>query len=123
LRIVAFLAAAAIAAPAAAQPAASAQGANLFKQRCAMCHATAPGVKSTMGPNLAGVAGRASGAAKDYAYSKALAGGKIRWDAAALDAFLAAPAKKAPGTKMMIGVPNAADRKAIVAYVGTLKGS
>lgn len=119
--VIVGLALAAAAAPAGAQTL-SAQGANLFQQRCSACHAVKPGAKS-MGPNLAGIAGRKSGGVTGYAYSKALAGGKVHWDAASLEAFLAAPTKKAPGTKMMIGVPNAADRKAIVAYLGTLKGS
>ncbi len=45
----------------------------------------------------------------------------IRWDAASRDKYLAAPAKAVPGTKMMIAVPNAEQRAAIVAYLATQK--
>jgi cytochrome c2 len=88
-----------------------------------MCHAAARGAPSPVGPNLAGVAGRRSGAAAGFAYSAALKGGKLRWDAATLDRFLAAPARAAPGTGMFAAVPAAAERKAITAYLETLKGS
>lgn len=97
------------------------QGSTLFKQRCAMCHMTAPGAAYSPGPHLTGVVGRSSGAAPGFSYSAALAKGKLRWDAATLDAFLKAPAQRAPGTTMPIGVPAAQDRKAIIAYLATLK--
>lgn len=98
----------------------AAAGATLFKQRCAACHSTAPGAKSAVGPNLAGVAGRKAGQG-DFNYSPALRSSGITWDKAKLDSFLAAPKKLVPGTRMVIGVPNAQQRANIVAYLHTLK--
>jgi cytochrome c len=96
---------------------APANGEKLFKQRCASCHAIAPGAKSAMGPNLAGVAGRKAATAPGYNYSPALKKWGKAWDANSLDAFLAGPNKFIPGTRMMIALPNPADRKAVVAYL------
>jgi cytochrome c len=45
---------------------------------------------------------------------------KLTWDAATLDSYLAAPAKKVPGTRMPISTPDAGKRAAIIAY---LKGA
>ena len=95
-------------------------GETLFKQRCGVCHTTTPG-PSKMGPALNGVVGRKSGSSPGFAYSDAMKKAAIRWDAASLDKYLAAPAKAVPGTKMMIAVPNAEQRAAIVAYLATQK--
>lgn len=107
-----------IATPGQAQDAAA--GATLFKQRCAACHATTPGKKSAVGPNLAGVSGRKAGQA-DFNYSPALRGSGLTWNKSTLDSFLAAPRKVVPGTRMVIAVPNAQQRASIVAYLNTLK--
>jgi cytochrome c len=90
-----------------------------FKRRCAMCHAVA-GKGGKMGPDLAGVVGRKAGASA-YSYSQAMKGSKVVWNAAALDAYLAAPSKMIPGTKMTISVSQAEDRKAIIAYLASTK--
>lgn len=40
------------------------------------------------------------------------------WDEAALDAYLAAPMKNLPGTRMAFaGIPDAAERKALILYL------
>jgi cytochrome c len=96
-------------------------GAVLFKQRCAVCHATEAGKKSALGPNLSGVYGRGA-AAGAYGYSPALRKAKIQWDARTLDTWLSAPSKMVPGTRMFISVPKPEDRKAIVTYLMSLKG-
>lgn len=111
----AFAALTLLAAPAAAQ--AAPNGEALFKQRCGTCHTITPGGRQAMGPNLSGLAGRKAGSAPGFKYSPALVAWGKNWDAATLDQFLAAPAKAVPGTRMMIAVPNAADRQAIVAYL------
>lgn len=107
-----------MASPGQAQDAAA--GATLFKQRCAACHSTAPGAKSAVGPNLAGIAGKKAGQGA-FNYSPALKGSSLTWDKATLDRFLAAPRKVVPGTKMVIAVPNAEQRANIVAHLMTLK--
>jgi cytochrome c len=99
------------AAPAAAPAAAVAKsGADVFK-KCAACHSVTPDGRNGIGPGLQG-----------FTYSNALKGKGGVWDDAALDAFIAAPAKWAPGTKMMFaGISDPADRKALVEYLATLK--
>ena len=95
-------------------------GDALFKSRCALCHSVKPGEKGTLGPNLSGVFGSAAGSGA-YAYSAALKGSKIRWDARSLDTWLSGPSKMVPGTKMFTSVANGEDRKKILAYLASLK--
>jgi cytochrome c2 len=99
-----------------AEDASAQRGATLFRQRCSTCHAVAPGL-AAMGPSLAGVVGRKSGAGPGYAYSKAMRQANLTWTRETLDRFLAAPAKAIPGSRMMVSVPTAADRAAIVAFL------
>lgn len=118
-RAIAIVAAAA--ALAAATTAQAAPGDQIFKQRCAMCHTITPGKSGPMAPSLSGVVGRKSGTGPYSAYSPALkAAGKV-WTPANLDTFLTAPTKVIPGTRMVIPVPVAADRKALIAYLATVK--
>lgn len=105
---------------AAAAPAAAQTGADLFKQRCQMCHVAKAGAKPGIGPNLAGVVGRRAGTTA-YAYSPRLKASGIVWNKATLDRFLAAPNKAVPGTKMFMAVPDARQRALIVAHLATLK--
>ncbi|WP_312162112.1 c-type cytochrome [Phenylobacterium sp.] len=105
---------------AASAASAAPSGEAVFKQRCAVCHSIAP-APGKMGPPLAGVAGRKAGTLPGYAYSAAMKGSKLVWDAAALDTYLKAPAKSVPGTKMLVGAPDAEQRAALVQYLGTLK--
>lgn len=95
-------------------------GEDIFKQRCAVCHAVQP-APGKMGPPMAGLAGRKAAAVPGFAYSAALKNSKLAWTPATLDTFLAAPGKMVPGTKMLIGVPDAQQRAALVQYLGTLK--
>ncbi len=99
----------------AASPALAADGAQLFNMQCKMCHAGGP-----MGPSLAGVAGGPI-AAKTFAYSPGLKAKGGTWTDAALDAYLKQPGAFSPGTKMLISVPSAESRAALIAYLKTLK--
>ncbi|HKT77174.1 MAG TPA: cytochrome c family protein [Sphingobium sp.] len=117
-RIAVAAAAMLIASPALAQAGDAAKGKTTFV-RCVACHSVDPGV-NRMGPSLAGVVGRTSGTAPGFAYSPAMKNAKIRWDAKSLDAFLTKPAAKVPGTKMIfVGLPNAADRANVIAYLAS----
>jgi cytochrome c len=89
---------------------------------CAGCHSTDGSAKPT-GPTLKGVFGaKAATADKKYArYSTALRNSKITWTAQELDAYLKAPTLRVKGTTMAISVPDEKRRKAIVAYLRTLK--
>mgnify|MGYP001028198029 CR=1 FL=1 len=95
-------------------------GETLFKQQCGVCHSVAP-TPGKMGPPLKGVVGRKAGTLPGYAYSTAMKGSGVTWDAAKLDAYLAKPTAVVPGTKMMIGAANPAQRAAIIAYLATQK--
>lgn len=98
-----------------AAPALAADGAQLFNMQCKMCHGGSP-----MGPSLAGIAGTKIGEGT-FAFSPALKAKEGTWTDANLDAFLKSPTTFAPGTKMMISVPNDENRAALVAYIKTLK--
>jgi cytochrome c len=102
-------------APAAAdaRPAAFAQ--------CAACHSVEPG-KNGVGPSLAGVFGSKAGSVAGYNYTPANKNSGLTWDEATLDTYLTAPMKTIPGTKMSFGgMSDAAQRKAIIEYMKTLK--
>lgn len=101
-----------------ATPALAQDGSKLFDQRCKVCHAAA---STPMGPALAGVYGAKIASRPGFKYSTGLAGKGGTWNDASLDAWLTAPAKFAPGTKMMINVAAPADRAAIIAHLKTLK--
>jgi cytochrome c len=105
---------------AAAPPPAPSPGQTLFEQRCTVCHSVQP-TPGKMGPPLAGVAGRKAGTAPGYAYSTALKASNITWTPDALDTFLKGPGKMVPGTKMLVGAPDAAQRATLVQYLGSLK--
>lgn len=102
--------------PALAQAGDPVKGKTVFA-RCALCHDVKPGVKK-MGPPLAGLFGRTSGTLSDFTYSPAMQKAKIKWDAKTLDSFVTKPSATVPGTRMAFaGIPNAADRANLIAYL------
>jgi cytochrome c len=96
-----------------------AAGKQVFAE-CAGCHSTAPG-ENKIGPSLAGVIGRKSGAVPGFAYSPAMESANVTWDETTLDKFLAGPGTFVHGTKMFISVPSGTDRQNLIAYLETLK--
>jgi len=94
-----------------------AAGEAQFK-KCASCHKMdANGI----GPALQGVVGRAVAGHPGFAYSEALVGYKgstPTWTYDALDAFIAAPQKVVPGTKMSYGgLKKQEDRVNLIAWL------
>ncbi len=87
--------------------------------RCAACHSTDPG-RNGIGPSLAQVFGRKSGAVDGYAYSSAMKSAGIVWDDGSLDKFLQEPNGLVHGTKMFANLVNAKDRSNVIAYLKTL---
>jgi cytochrome c len=113
--LVALLAAASLLSPVVAF-AQQTDGERLFRQRCGTCHSLEMG-QNRAGPHLLGVIGRAAGTVNGARYSTAMQDSNIVWDNQSLDSFLAAPRRMVPGTSMTVGIPNAAQRAAIIAYL------
>lgn len=85
--------------------------------RCVACHDLNTGV-TRLGPSLKGVMGRKAGGVADFAYSAAMKGSGVTWDAASLDAFLKAPASFMKGSRMAFaGISDAQDRADVIAYL------
>jgi cytochrome c len=119
LRGLLVMAAIAVAAPAAAQGAPD--GKRLYTARCAQCHwdPAKPGEQQRIGPGLRGIVGRPAAANPAFKrYSAALRQSKIVWTPANLDAYLANPRAKVPGTSMAYaGLRAPAERAAVIAYL------
>lgn len=115
LSLAPLLAAVGLLLPAAAS-AQQADGERLFRQRCGTCHSLDAG-QNRAGPHLSGIIGRAAGSVEDARYSAAMRDSNIVWDNESLDTFLAAPRQMVPGTSMTVGIPNAEQRAAIIAYL------
>ncbi|MGB7749458.1 MAG: PQQ-dependent sugar dehydrogenase [Verrucomicrobiia bacterium] len=102
----------------------SSRGKIFFQQNCAICHAANLGPGNTVimrqGPSLVGIFGRRAGSGSNFNYTKALNESGITWDSATLDRFLTSPMSAVPGTAMLIPVPNAEDRRNLIAYLSTL---
>lgn len=95
------------------------EGERLFRARCASCHSLDAG-QNRLGPNLQYIMGRTAGTLEGARYSPSLQASGIVWDEESLDAYLANPRQAVPGTTMTVGVPNAAQRGAIIAYLSSL---
>jgi cytochrome c len=92
--------------------------------RCASCHDVTATPSAKIGPNLHDVLGRQVASLDGFNYSAALKSRNFVWDAAHLDAWLTDPNAVAPGTAMAFaGIPEAADRQAIISYLESLHGA
>ncbi len=99
----------------------AARGKRLFLQ-CASCHEVGDSTIAKIGPTLKGVVGRPVASSPGYAYSDSLKAQSFTWDDASLERWLEKPTQVAPATTMaFIGLPSPDDRKAVIAYLQTLK--
>src|SRR5262249_59650815 len=90
---------------------------KLVFRKCQVCHSLEPG-KDVLGPSLAGIIGRKSGAEPNYGYSPAMKDANLTWDAKTLDAYLDDPQKLVPGNKMPFpGLKTSQDRSDVIAYM------
>ncbi|MBM3524502.1 MAG: c-type cytochrome [Alphaproteobacteria bacterium] len=90
------------------------RGQQLWESRCFGCHGLDG---DRVGPRHRGVVGRKAGSVPGYAYSAALKGATVVWDAKSLDAWLTNPQAFLPGQKMNVRVNAAEDRADIIAYL------
>ncbi|HEY0053023.1 MAG TPA: cytochrome c family protein, partial [Caulobacteraceae bacterium] len=98
----------------------AAKGGTAFA-RCAACHTITQGGANGIGPNLFGVVGRRPASHAGFAYSEAMtqhAGEAPAWTYDELDAFIRAPNRHVPGTKMSFaGLKDTDTRVALIAYL------
>jgi cytochrome c len=90
------------------------RGRALYAAKCAACHSLD---YNGAGPAHKGVFGRQAGRADGYDYSPALRASKLIWSEATLDRWLANPANLVPGQKMGITIPDARERRDLIAYL------
>ena len=118
-RLIAILASAL--APALAYAQDAPEGRAQFVTSCGVCHTVEPGAPARQGPSLAGIYGRKAGSLADFKYSAALKDGGWVWDEATLDPWMENAQAAHPGTTMPYRQRDEAKRKAILAYLKTLK--
>jgi cytochrome c len=94
------------------------RGKDLFARRCSGCHA--PDLIKE-GPPLRGIYGRKAGSVPGFVYSDALKGLGIRWDEATLDRWLTNPDALAPDTDMDFRLADGGERRAVIAYLKSLR--
>jgi cytochrome c oxidase assembly protein Cox11 len=90
------------------------RGQELFGERCSSCHALDA---NKIGPALRGVVGRRAGSVPGFAYSSALGGASLVWNAEYLDHWLADPRQFIAGARMPARVLDPSTRRDIVAYL------
>jgi cytochrome c len=91
-------------------------GQRLAQLRCGSCHAVDK-PQNRMAAHLVDLAGRQAGSVEGARYTDALRNSGIVWDRQTLDAYLANPRQRVPGTSMMVSLANEAERAAIVEYL------
>jgi len=86
---------------------------------CKVCHTIGPDERIVSGPDLTGIFDRVAASDPNYGqYSLALKDFGIKWNAKALDDWLANPYGFLPGNRMsFIGVQHPDDRAALIRYL------
>ncbi|MGZ3298604.1 MAG: c-type cytochrome [Asticcacaulis sp.] len=100
------------------------QGAAIYAQHCANCHDDSKHMVGNVGPPLWGLMGRRVGSVPDFAYSPALRaanGEGHTWTLKRLDRFMTEPTQVYPGTSMPMAYAETRERKALIAYLATLR--
>ncbi|MEJ0065566.1 MAG: cytochrome c family protein [Caulobacteraceae bacterium] len=91
---------------------------------CRSCHTTSPGGDDMTGPNLWGIFGRKAGSKASFTYSDDLKNAGWTWDADRINQWITNPHAVLAGTKMtFVGMPDANDRRDVVAFLKTQTSS
>ena len=100
-------------------------GRTIAQRQCATCHSFNEGGRNGVGPNLHGIVGRQHAAVEGFNYSAAnKARADHAWGDEEINAFITAPARAMPGTRMAFaGISNVQQRADVVAYLRTLSAS
>ncbi|MGF1562255.1 MAG: PQQ-dependent sugar dehydrogenase [Geminicoccaceae bacterium] len=93
----------------------AADGAQLFAQNCAACHALTPA--NGIGPHLDGLFDRSIGGAAAFAYTASLRAADEPWSRERLTRFLRRPARVMPGTSMAPAPLSPREADAVVDYL------
>lgn len=97
-------------------------GQQVAQRQCAACHSFNEGGRNGVGPNLWGIVGARHAAKEGFNYSaanRALA--DKPWGYEELNAFIAAPARAMPGTRMgYAGLANTQQRADLIAYLRSI---
>jgi len=100
-------------------------GRGIAGRNCGACHSFTDGGRAGVGPNLWGIVGKNHAQAVGFNYSaanRALA--DKPWDFEALNAFIAAPNRAMPGTRMAYaGMANTPQRADLIAYLRSLSAT
>jgi cytochrome c len=92
-----------------------------FVTSCGTCHTAGKGEPARQGPNLWSVVGRKAGSVEGFKYSAALKGADFVWDEEKLDAWITNAQAIVPGSVMPYRQRDPDKRKAVIAYLKTLK--
>jgi cytochrome c len=95
----------------------AAAGKMLYEAKCGGCHSVD---RNRIGPLHRGVVGRPVASVPGYSYSPALRKLGGSWTAARLDRWLSGTQRMAPGSKMYLEIDDPAQRRAIIAYLGSV---
>ena len=94
--------------------------------KCGICHQVGPGAKTLVGPELNGIVGRKAASVADYPYSpgmKKLGEEGFTWTDEHIDKWIADPKAMIADSPMALafpGIPDAAERADIIAYLKTV---
>ena len=95
-------------------------GEDLFNAECRRCHSV-DADRTSYGPLLDGVIGRAAGSVEGYPYSVALQNAAFVWTAPALKAWIADNQGFVPGTKMRhVGITDPVVQDFILSYLASV---
>ena len=98
-------------------------GQMLFNRICGGCHQVGESARASFGPQLNNIFGRQSGSTTDYQYSDAMKSAGIVWTHETLAAYLEAPKKVVPGTRMIFwGLSDPQKVEDVLAYLQTFQG-